>query len=138
MKKNLLVVAIVATMSLLFNCGKSDPAPTKIDLITRANGWSITSAKLNGAETITACRGDDVFTFLKNKTFTLSFGSNHCDSNEVTETNSWDIYGTNESLLNVHTANSNVDYTIVELTSTSLKITLTDNNGTQLITFAGK
>ncbi len=140
MKKKLYALVTIAALSLLFSCSKSDPAPTKTDLVTRAGGWAFTSKKLDATELIAACDVDDLIIFSKNKTLTITYGSILCSLDQVTETGSWDIYGTNESLLNINKTGGNIDYNILELTSTALKISYLDpgTGKTSTFTFVGK
>jgi len=110
--KYLIVLMFALTLGLT-SCTKDE---TKIASKT----WKAVSMKVNGTEMIQECDKDDVFTFTDDGKYTIDPGTNKCTTSDVTETGSWSLSDDGKTF-KLNTFN----YSVVELTKTSLILSIT-------------
>ena len=141
MKNYLLLLAVAASVSLA-SCGNDDDevAKSKTELLT-ANAWKTTSLTINPAYDFDgdgvketdllagqlACNADDITVYKTDKTYTEEEGATKCDpaDQQVYGNGTWAFNG-DETVLSTTAAgsgNTATNYTITELTESSLKLT---------------
>jgi hypothetical protein len=145
--KKLLPLSLLLVLSLAFNACKKDkdptPAPTKTDFLT-AKPWKNTgltvSPRLPADTTGTnflpediftyrqnnggGCRNDDLKKFNKNPaTYSLEEGATKCNpaDSQVYETGTWVFSSDENTLVLTEAGYPPVNYTIIELSATTLK-----------------
>ena len=124
------VVVLAGAMNLT-GC-KSDPAPSisKTDLISKT--WKLTALTANGADTyvdLQPCEKDNLYSFTKSGNYTNDEGATKCDSTDpqVVETLKWSFLQNETVLKFLYPDGSTVNFTITQLTTTTLKLTYTLN-----------
>ncbi len=136
--KNFLKILVLGGMAVspgLVSCKKDSPSPvTNTDLLTTKK-WMKTKAEVTysgitvdaTATIIPACQKDDVTTFAKDGTYTVSVGTDDCGGTAGNETGTWSIIN-NGLTLHVTAGVDSFDATIVSLTDTTLKGSLQKDN----------
>ena len=138
---------LMGIATTLFNgCKKEDkapevvtPAPTKTELLTGKN-WRMTALTVNPGIDVSgtiitdwysqlqSCEQDDLVKFNTNGSYTDDEGVTKCNSSDPqTSTGTW-VFNTNQTII---TQDGTDSYTITELTSTTLKmsIVINEDNG---------
>lgn len=156
MKNYLLLLAVAASVSLA-SCGNDDDdvvAKSKTELLT-SSGWKATSLTINPAfdfdgdgvkETDllageAACNTDDITVYKTDKTYTDEEGASKCDPSDpqVYGNGTWTFNG-DESVLSTTPAGTGVsttNYTITELSESTMKLTTTFKDSTVTYTVNG-
>lgn len=140
--KNFLLLLTLSLGLIFTSCSKDDePAPqTKTEMLTGKN-WKVTAATVsidNGpAKDFSgqnpACGKDDFETYATDGKYTIDLGTTKCASNEAqTQTGSW-TFTEGEAKLKVTVNNSTTEYTLTELTASTLALTIS-----QTFTNSGK
>jgi hypothetical protein len=130
MKKSnfIYLFVLLAGMACLDACKKKeDPAPTRKELLASASGkkWKLTAATLAGADLISRgdeCRRDDLFVFYTDKKMVVEEGVISCRPPTVVQ-GTWNLSMDEKTLTMSGMGDYNNDYTIVEMSSTTLKAT---------------
>jgi len=133
MKNSLILFALAAGLTFT-SCSKDDDtAPqTKTEMLTGKN-WKVTAqtTSVNGGTpsdtyaTERACTKDDFETYATDGNVTFDEGPTKCASNEPqTQSGTW-AFVENDSKLKVTRNNNPVEYTITELTASSMELTTT-------------
>lgn len=145
--KKFLIIAFISTMMLgLGACTKSDDnttttpattAPTKAELLT-AKKWLRTSIVLNGTDifpTFDACDKDDFHIFKAGGVFNADNGPTKCDpaDDQIFTVSTWAL-SANDTKLTF----DGDEFTIVELTATSMKLTISDGADNATVTYVGQ
>jgi hypothetical protein len=123
----------------LFSCKDDDESPSKTDLL--AKKWKIVKYVEDGvdesAEFTEACQIDNYFEFAKGGTFHEEAGTELCYDGEEDSDGTWE-WKEKETILSIKYADDDhvFDYTVVQLTSSSLKVSgLDDDDEQRDITF---
>jgi hypothetical protein len=132
------VISLIAMIILIAACSKSDDKPkTKTELLTNGS-WKLTTANFHGdsdgngsiedIDLLTVfpdCSKDDFTTYYANGNAQGNEGPTKCDADSPqTDDYNW-VFKENETILN----DGGLDYTILELTATTLKLILYDPFG---------
>ena len=119
-------------------CKKSDPQPSKTDLLSK--DWKLSDVLANVGGTPSSvfsffddCVKDDVYKFANNNTYQISEGATKCDPSDpdIYDAGTWTFLDS-ETKIKLSSAGGGSDtLNIQELTSTSLKVSSTvDVSGT--------
>src|SRR5687768_14488214 len=141
MKNYLLLLAVAASVSLS-SCGNDDDevVKSKTELLT-SSGWKTTALTINPGFDFNgdgvnetdlmagqdACNTDDITVYKTDKTYTEEEGATKCDptDQQVYGNGTWTFNG-DETVLSTTAAgsgNTATNYTITELTESTLKLT---------------
>jgi hypothetical protein len=137
-------------------CSKSDstPAKTKTQLLTTSS-WKLTAHTVNPAMDLDgdgqkddtdvfalgyeACSKDDTYSFHTDFTGIVDEGPTKCDASDPQSTPVEWLFKNNETVLQIKQDIIALDFTIVELTETTLKVTYSQTDSgvtvTQTITY---
>lgn len=138
--RNLFFASLIFLSFLLFSsCSKSDnddtqptSEPTKTELLV-GKSWKITGVTLNGNDVFSqmpSCNKDDIIIFSTDGTAVTDAGKIKCDPSEMqTETETW-AFTQNETKLIIGGEES----TLIDLTTTTLKIELINGSSKAIIT----
>jgi hypothetical protein len=120
----LLVTAGLAIIILASSCQDDETAPSKRPLLV-GKQWATIQYEMNGedmTEDRDACEVDNTTTFFEDGTFIDDIGDIRCEEMEADVEGTWEFKG-NETIISIRPAGeSTSDWKIVELTSTTLKI----------------
>jgi len=115
----------------LYSCKKDSVSPpTKTELLTKAD-WKATNIEIDTSGAfftvwalLDPCGKDDITTYKTDHTYKVIEGASKCDPTDpdIYDSGTWQ-FSADEKLL-IH--NSSENYTIEELTDTSLKVWITD------------
>lgn len=130
--KKLLIIGLAL---FAIGCSKSNngtPAATKTQLISKT--WKQTDilASLGGGvqtsvftTALTACQQDNLWQFKSDGTYTISEGPSRCpaSTSDVVATGTWTFQENETKISFTDTVNGTQSFTILELTSTMMKLT---------------
>ncbi|MDH5603823.1 MAG: hypothetical protein OEY51_07785 [Cyclobacteriaceae bacterium] len=131
-----LLLLLTSIASLFFTgCSKKDPEPTRTELLTSAT-WAFSGV------TVTGTAMDGLYTTAYSNAYAgseLSFNTNNTTSWIVLTiplAGEW-IWSADETVIQYTQSGITQEWTVIELTSTTLKISFTDStiNGTTTYTF---
>jgi Lipocalin-like domain len=132
MKIAKLLSALLFLVVIGFSCEKVKSALDDNALIT-ASKWKLTASTLNGINIATSCSLDDTETYSTNS-WSLDEGATKCDPAAAqTQSGTWVLVGTK---LTITKSNIPIIYDVTELTSTTLKLTLTVSSNVLTSTFS--
>lgn len=119
-----LVTAGLAITILASSCKDDETAPSKRPLLV-GKQWATVQYEMNG-EDITedrdVCEADNTTTFFEDGTFIDAIGNIPCEEMETDVDGTWEFKG-NETIISIRPAGESAsDWKLVELTSTTLKI----------------
>jgi hypothetical protein len=128
MKRNLLIMFFIGMVSL-FACSKSDPAPTKEQLLTISKGWvrsdytvtTKTGVLKEKFSDITPCVQDDVFKFTTDGKGKSTEGATSCSPPSADTSFTW-AFNTDKTKITIGFTGGSEVYDVKELSATSLKI----------------
>jgi hypothetical protein len=137
MKGNISLCSALALSSVLFffSCSKkSDPAPSRDQLLSTAKGWKITDASVTVANvtqsimsSIPACSLDNIIYFKSTGAYLEDEGATKCTSTDpqTVESGTWK-FNTDKTVITVISSDPNnpgtVTLTVVSLTATTLVV----------------
>lgn len=143
--KKILLIAFIGTMLLsVASCSTTDektstPVTTasKTDLLT-AKKWRVTALTYNGTDayaTMDACDKDDLHIFKVGGVYNADNGPTKCTptDDQIFTISTW-AFSENDTKLTF----DNDTFTVVELTATTMKLSIVDNSGSGTITFVGQ
>jgi hypothetical protein len=120
---------IISALSIVaFSCNDDDDASSKASVLTSKN-WQLASSIINGVEAIEDCEKDNVLSFRANETYTYSYNTLCRFEDEAAEIGIWKLLQ-NETLLVLGegTVTDAAVYEIIELTSSTLKLSLEEDD----------
>lgn len=116
----LLAIAAVLPVLGLLSCGDDAP-PGKTPLLVNKS-WSIVSYEIGGEDVLEDCQRDNLIIFSSDGYYTSYIGEILCEEEEIDTGGTW-IFKANETILSFRPFNdADQDWTIRELTETSLII----------------
>lgn len=141
MKTTNLIRTLALGVVLLVGCQKDeDPQPSKQELLTKnaTKEWTLTTEREGSKDLFAlrkACDRDDILLFKSTGQFELNEGSSKCDAQypQIIASGAWS-FQTNDTELTV----GDETYKLVELTAQTLRVSITDTQGTYDATFTAK
>ncbi len=136
MKKRIISTCLTAGILTILSCGNDDDTGSTTEETTSIVGkWKIVSESVDGIATSYGPCGGDVLTVNEDNTFTaVGFFSNADDQCVVDGNESGTWSKDNNSLILDYTANiPTEDWTITDLTATTLKMTEPSIDGEEVI-----
>lgn len=126
--QSLASITAVVFLTQIIACKKDNPQPSKTALLSKS--WKTIAATSNGQDVFTAmssCSKDDLFILTSDGKYSYDEGPTKCNSSDpqVYETGTW-VFQDNQTKLTTATTGGgggSITYSIVELTSSELKLT---------------
>lgn len=148
-------VGLALAMVLLIgaSCQKSgenssNSSKSKTQLLTQKN-WKIVAHTVNPAVDLNgdgtadsdvfatvyeACNKDDIYSFETNGTGTVDEGPTKCDDTDPQSTPIQWLFKSSETVIQINQGVVSLDFNLVELTESTLKVSYTQSNGTVTVT----
>ena len=148
----LMILVIMSATIALSACKKDAAPPSKTDLLTTSQ-WKITAFTVDPAIPVfdtqgnitgfttdmfpymESCSKDDTFKFKSDNTVEFDEGALKCDTTAPQTTSGTWSFKTNETILSIIEDGSLQDYTLMELTESSLKMKYSQTDGSDTYTF---
>jgi hypothetical protein len=126
--RSILYVSIL-TLLILASCSKDDPKVSKTDLLT-SKAWKQTKVKAMGVEgEPDDCYKDNTYTYKTDKSYVEDEGATKCDPDDDQTTSGTWKFNSDETILTLTVGsdglNISIDQTIVELSTSTLKVKYT-------------
>ena len=139
---------LLAGMVYLNACKKKeDPAPTRKEMLASASGkkWRATSVNVNSSDVFSptpACYRDNLYVFYTDNKLVTDEGASKCASNnpQTADTGTWSL-STDEKNLTLNFEYGGLfggEFTITEMSSTTLKGTRAGQNSTMNVTLTAQ
>jgi hypothetical protein len=120
----LLVAAGITATILLSSCKDNETVPSKRPLLV-GQQWTTVRYEIDGEDSTNdcdVCEVDNTTTFFEDGTFVDDIGNIPCEEQEKNVDGTWEFKG-NETIISIRPAGESAsDWNLLELTSTTLKI----------------
>lgn len=131
------LLPFLALVVVLVSCSKDDPKTSKTDLISKT--WKTTSFTIGGQDVFSlydACEKDNLVIIAKDGKYKEDEGLTKCNpaDPQIIDSGTWSFLENETKLKIVYSDSSSETYTITELTSTTLKLSITDTSSGTSVT----